>query len=116
MDKQLEKYCPNCNKAFTCKRDDIVNCQCYNIVLSEATKAFLLKTNFGCLCKECLNKFNQITELTKELSFPTKPEMLVEGLHYYKEDNYLVFTEIYHLLRGFCCKNDCRHCVYGYKK
>ncbi|MGW8121082.1 MULTISPECIES: DUF5522 domain-containing protein [Roseivirga] len=28
----------------------------------------------------------------------------------------MVFTAKYHLKRGYCCKNGCRHCPYGYKK
>lgn len=28
----------------------------------------------------------------------------------------LVFTEKYHLKRGYCCENGCRHCPYGFKK
>ncbi|MFM8456303.1 MAG: DUF5522 domain-containing protein, partial [Ignavibacteria bacterium] len=26
----------------------------------------------------------------------------------------LVFTRTKHLRRGYCCKNRCRHCPYGY--
>ena len=34
-----------------------------------------------------------------------------EGIDYYFiEGGYLVFTEEYHLKRGYCCKNGCRHC------
>ncbi|WP_423149406.1 DUF5522 domain-containing protein [Rubrolithibacter danxiaensis] len=29
---------------------------------------------------------------------------------YYLEDGNIVFTEQYHLKRGYCCKNGCRHC------
>lgn len=29
---------------------------------------------------------------------------------YLNEDGLLVFTSAYHLKRGFCCKNGCRHC------
>jgi len=36
---------------------------------------------------------------------------LVKG-DYYIENGLMVFTEQYHLKRGFCCKNDCRHCPY----
>lgn len=38
-----------------------------------------------------------------------------EGLDYYL-DNFgrLVFTEHYHLQRGYCCGNGCRHCPYNY--
>jgi hypothetical protein len=35
---------------------------------------------------------------------------------YYSEEGYIVFTEKYHLKRGFCCKNGCKHCPYGYSK
>ena len=31
---------------------------------------------------------------------------------YYWENGYKVMTEKYHLGRGYCCKNNCRHCPY----
>lgn len=30
--------------------------------------------------------------------------------YYFIEGGYIVFTEKYHLERGYCCKNGCRHC------
>lgn len=33
---------------------------------------------------------------------------------YFSEEGYKVFTEAYHLKRGYCCKNNCRHCPYGF--
>jgi hypothetical protein len=39
-----------------------------------------------------------------------REEELKEGEDYYLEDGYLVFTEAYHLKRGYCCGSDCRHC------
>lgn len=45
---------------------------------------------------------------------------LIEGVDYYFEERdgikYKVFTEHYHSKRGFCCKNRCRHCPYGFTK
>jgi hypothetical protein len=39
-----------------------------------------------------------------------------EGIHfYYNENNFLVFTEKYHLRRGYCCGNGCRHCPYKFE-
>ena len=35
--------------------------------------------------------------------------------HYYMEGPYMVFTEKYHLEKGYCCKNKCRHCPYEKK-
>jgi hypothetical protein len=33
---------------------------------------------------------------------------------YYMENGLLVFTEAYHLKRGYCCGSGCRHCPYGH--
>ena len=40
---------------------------------------------------------------------------LIEGIDfYYNEDGLMVLTEKYHLERGYCCGNGCRHCPYDY--
>ncbi len=31
---------------------------------------------------------------------------------FYWDGPYLVFTEAYHLRRGYCCNSGCRHCPY----
>lgn len=31
---------------------------------------------------------------------------------FYFDGPYLVFTEAYHLKRGYCCNSGCRHCPY----
>nr|WKN36108.1 DUF5522 domain-containing protein [Tunicatimonas sp. TK19036] len=36
--------------------------------------------------------------------------------YYIDENGRWVFTEVYHLRRGYCCQNRCRHCPYGKKK
>jgi hypothetical protein len=35
---------------------------------------------------------------------------------YYNEAGYMVFTAAYHLKRGHCCGNGCKHCPYNYDK
>jgi hypothetical protein len=35
---------------------------------------------------------------------------------YYVENGMVVFTEAYHLKRGYCCRSGCRHCPYGNQK
>lgn len=38
-----------------------------------------------------------------------------EGVDYYfNEDGLMVFTREYHLKRGYCCKNKCKHCPWGF--
>lgn len=39
-------------------------------------------------------------------SEPLRPE------DFYMEGPYMVFTEAYHLRRGYCCNSNCRHCPY----
>ncbi|MBC7929724.1 MAG: hypothetical protein H7Z38_04060 [Rubrivivax sp.] len=35
---------------------------------------------------------------------------LIEGEDFYREGAAFVFTARYHLRRGYCCENGCRHC------
>jgi len=40
---------------------------------------------------------------------------LTEGIDYYiNENGYVVLTEKYHLDRGYCCGNGCKHCPFEY--
>jgi hypothetical protein len=38
-----------------------------------------------------------------------------EGEDFYWEGPYMVFTEAWHLKRGYCCGSDCRHCPYNHE-
>lgn len=52
--------------------------------------------------------------MTKESENKTS---LKEGIDYYfNEKGLLVFTEKYLKERGYCCKNGCKHCPYGFQK
>lgn len=40
-----------------------------------------------------------------------------EGIDYYfNEEGLMVFTAAYHVKRGYCCKNKCKHCPWKYGK
>ena len=48
-----------------------------------------------------------------------KLSKLIEGIHYtVNEDGRVVFTALFHIQRGQCCGNGCKHCPYDpkYKK
>ncbi|NBA89135.1 hypothetical protein GVN16_25380 [Emticicia sp. CRIBPO] len=45
-----------------------------------------------------------------------EPEEIKEELFYFNEEGLMVFTRDFHLKRGYCCKNGCLHCPYGYQK
>lgn len=41
---------------------------------------------------------------------------LIEGEdYYYNEQGYIVLTEQFHLKKGYCCGNGCKHCPYDYE-
>jgi len=42
------------------------------------------------------------------------PHLFTEGLDYYMENGFVVFTAHYLLSRGHCCESGCRHCPYGF--
>ena len=53
----------------------------------------------------------------------TKPQQKKQELpgladedYYLTEEGFVVFTATYHKKRGYCCRNNCRHCPYGFKK
>lgn len=53
--------------------------------------------------------------LEDDKTLPSKK--LVQGEDYYiNEQGNWVITAAYHLKRGYCCNNGCKHCPYGYHK
>ena len=44
-------------------------------------------------------------------------KQLIEGIDfYYNSEGLMVLTEKYHLEKGYCCGNGCRHCPYEYAR
>ena len=105
------KTCQRCQNEFNCNADKISNCSCFGVELSDATQTYLTKLKFDCLCTPCLEELNQIHE---EIAEEKADAPLIENKHFYMENDLMVFTEYYHIKRGYCCKNDCRHCAYGF--
>jgi len=54
--------------------------------------------------------------MSDDLSGFSKRSNLTEEDYYISEDGYIIFTEAYHLKRGYCCKSGCKHCPYGFNK
>lgn len=54
--------------------------------------------------------------MTNDQNGPGRARALEPDDFYYSEEGYIVFTEVYHRKRGYCCKSGCKHCPYGYNK
>lgn len=111
------KHCPRCSASFECKVGDVVNCQCNEVRIQATTYEFLADAYYDCLCKKCLAELDKMLTFAQNQTLPRQKEMLVEGLHYYKQNDEVVYTELYHLMRKQCChKKGCKHCAYGFKE
>jgi hypothetical protein len=75
-----------------------------------------------CLCRPCLETVAKlareggstesiIAEVRKVVAARTPPQPDLEDF-YIDADGNTVFTAAYHLKRGNCCDNGCRHCPY----
>jgi hypothetical protein len=54
--------------------------------------------------------------MSEDLSGFSKKNNLNKEDYYLSDEGYIIFTEAYHLKRGYCCKSGCKHCPYGYDK
>jgi len=98
------KTCSNCSADMTCGSQE-GNCWCM---------AYAMLPNIiegqDCICEACLKEaIEGTTESSKKVPVEQEDD-------YYIENGLYVFTKWFHLKRGTCCKNGCRHCPYGFKK
>jgi Family of unknown function (DUF5522)/Cysteine-rich CWC len=98
-------------------------CWCDEIIVPSQILRVLTTARFdpACLCRGCLET---AARLSVEVNDPTATvekirTMLAssrptskEGDYYIDENGNVVFTAAYHLNRGTCCGNGCRHCPY----
>jgi len=114
--------CPNCKKTLTCQADQRGKCWC-------AAYPSILQINenvIGCYCSDCLQEKvkEAINEYVAEVKsgkreneaskFANSSAGLQEGIDYYVENGLFVLTEWFHLKRGECCGNSCRHCPFDH--
>lgn len=61
-------------------------------------------------------KDEELKQLLNHAGINCPKDSFGEGVHYYiNEDGLVVLTEKYHLEKGYCCGNGCKHCPYEYK-
>lgn len=47
---------------------------------------------------------------------PSYQDLIINEDYYINEKGQWVFTAAYHLKRGYCCNNSCKHCPFEIKK
>ena len=63
-----------------------------------------------------INLIQKSNQITLYLFLMKKILPLEKGDFYFSPEGYRVFTEQYHIKRGYCCESGCKHCPYGYDK
>ena len=75
----------------------------------------------ACLCRPCLETVARISREQEDTeavlaevrkAVANRVASSGESDFYLDENGNTVFTSAYHLKRGTCCDNDCRHCPY----
>ena len=54
--------------------------------------------------------------MASEDQIDLREPLIPEPGEFYMDGPYVVFTEVYHLRRGYCCQSGCRHCPYGFRE
>lgn len=111
--------CGQCNRQFECGRQDAGSgcwCRSYPCILP-------FENTMQCLCPQCLStRIAKVIESRLasggldellQLAGPYQSEgRLIENIDYTIESGQYVFSSWYHLKRGHCCANGCRHCPF----
>lgn len=111
--------CSGCGRSFVCGSPSTGgNCWC-----DELPRILPPDPEMGCLCRECLieRTAERIESALHEKSHAEMLQLarpyaqsasLIENIDYTVENGNLVFSAWYHLKRGSCCGNACRHCPF----
>lgn len=119
--------CPQCQQTVMCGAEQAAEKPCWCMALPALSSILppLPASDLSdqCLCQTCLLKrqserLEQLyqthtTEQLVNLARPFRSEgPLLEWLDFTIENGYHVFSRWFHLKRGQCCGNGCRHCPY----
>ena len=114
------KQCPLCDAEFTCDPEqEAASCWCnrYPAIMP-------VENAHDCHCPNCLAMLagetinNHLDTLSHETALILasgyrNDGVLIENIDYTIDAGNLVFSCWYHLKRGTCCGNGCRHCPYN---
>jgi hypothetical protein len=101
--------CPQCGQGNGCLAvspgGDPAACWCQQVEIPAALLDRLpaVDRNRRCVCRGCVEQANARRTWNPQAG---------PGEFYRLTDGRMVFTERYHLRRGYCCGNGCRHCPF----
>ncbi|MCU0470396.1 MAG: cysteine-rich CWC family protein [Arcicella sp.] len=66
MEKHVADNCPRCGDIFTCKANNVLQCDCMKLVLTKAETQYIasitaMEYDGSCLCNKCLLELKKET-------------------------------------------------------
>jgi hypothetical protein len=116
-----DEQCPLCGRDNHCRvaKGHLYKgpCWCHEIIVPGHILNRLAADQIepACLCRPCLETIARIArerDDTEAILAEVLKSVLTSADYYLDAAGNMVFTEAYHLKRGTCCENDCRHCPY----
>lgn len=115
----MDKSCSRCGAPFSCG-SDTSNCWCTSL-----PPVISIEAGKDCACPDCLaaEASERLKAMATQLSLeamlvmaaPYRAQPPRQHLDYEMEGGKLVFSAWYHLRRGSCCGNGCRHCPFSHE-
>ncbi|MBX2872537.1 MAG: hypothetical protein KTR30_10570 [Saprospiraceae bacterium] len=115
----METACSNCGNILSCAADQATACWC-----AELPAILPPVTGKSCLCIDCLKaeiqeKIGLYVQQVKRGEIANQAHQyhtakLIEDIDFYMENGLMVLSSWFHLKRGECCGNACRHCPYDH--
>jgi hypothetical protein len=123
-----DRRCPVCGSINECR---IANgclykgqCWCESVSIPPVVQRYFAELGLGsaCLCRSCLSALaHGAVESNSAEHILTNVRAQVATTNWNQtDDSYVdssgrtIFTAAFHLKRGNCCGNGCRHCPYGF--
>jgi len=103
--------CPLCGRPNGCPLSGSATykgpCWCARIKIPDPLLARVPpeKRNAACICESCIRLFYTDPK-------NSSAHIAEAGDFYFDGNGLMVLTAQYHLRRGYCCANGCRHCPY----
>jgi hypothetical protein len=118
----MRQSCELCGECFACTSDSTCWCMAYPPVLSAVQAG---QSGKSCLCANCFSVSTQrvlrervdVCDVHIEFSaaaMACQQLPLIDGVDYTVEGGAWVLSRWFHLKRGSCCGQGCRHCPYGH--
>jgi hypothetical protein len=122
-----DEQCPVCGSDNECRmaKGHLYKgpCWCDEIIVPSQVLRVLAAARLdpGCLCRRCLetaarislnvNNSAAVRDQIQAMLASSQPTLKEED-YYLDQNGNVVLTAAYHLNRGTCCGNGCRHCPY----